>query len=1425
MFVTKRNGKTEAINFDKVHKRIAYLVSDPHELKNINAAELSITVIGGLINNIKTTDIDVYTANVAAALGTKHRDYIVLAARVLINNHQKNTLNSFADKISLFYLKKDTIGNPAGIISHDFNKFVNINKVAIDSHINYTRDNLVDYFGFKTLEKGYLLSINGEVIERPQDLFMRVAIQIYMPNVDKFGNKDCLKKMFHTYDMMSQQYYTHATPTLFNSGSNNPNLSSCFLLGSEDSIGGIMKTLTDSVNISKWSGGVGLHVSMWRGKDSLIRGTNGQSGGIVPFLRMFNDGARAFNQGGKRNGSFATYLEPHHPDIMEFLSLRLTHGDENERCRDLFTALWISDLFMERVKANGKWSTFCPDTCPDLNMVYGEEYKALYLKYESEGRQVETIDAIKIWKAIYESHKQSGIPYMCYKDNVNHVNMQNNIGIINSSNLCVSGDTMILVDSGYVDIKTLAETKPPVHNVWSCGQYTPATFGKTGTARPLLIVTTKNGYSIKCTPYHKFIIFSTTNGVESESLVEAKNLKIGSRISNVISMGGPNAAVGFVDDEIATIGQSPTLEDTYCFNEPINHRGVFNNLLTGQCTEINIHSSETETGTCFTGDTQVLTIDGYRRIDECDGKKILSYFNNDKDLQHDEIFTEAKLINNGFKEVYELECTSIDTIKVTSNHLFLAYISRNRNTKINTYSWKELKDLQVGDKILIPSTKILPSYDVDTQLQDISTGLSNLTLTEKNYVVDDYLTIGWMIGDGWQCHTNKDQTGSIVYGVCFGPTDTYARDRVLLKLNEWKDSVEVSKGGHDNPTNYTTDKRTGVFSWVSSKKQFVKKIQDDFGLMVHKASEKIIPEKIIKSDPTNIAAVLSGIFSADGTVFTKDKDSENNRKLFHVALSSSSKTLLHQVQNLLKCFGIKSNVVWSYIKSRNNYQGVLTIKKPDSLRAYKKYIGFMLCIAKQEKLNYGIENLLCDREIFTDYVTIKSITLKGLEQVYDLNVPTTHNFIVEGLVVHNCNLASICLPMFVEDTHSQIEIHMLDNERRVLNHEFPVHPKMNWKLLADVASDITENLNSVIDNTFNPTVEAARSNFKHRPIGIGIQGLADVFLKFGVAFDSEEAREINKKISEAIYYGSLSKSSEMCRSAYMRITNTFDTTVGYKHKIFTEKVLALYPILESENIVAEYDTVADIPKTIGAYSSYLQGSGAHIANGKFHWEMSGLTNADLSGMFDWETLRSHIKIYGVKNSLTTAYMPTGTTSQIMGCSPCIEPYVSNIYKRTTLAGTYTVVNKYLVKYLHDAGLYNENFNKYMIANEGSIQNIEGIPESVKALYKTAWELKQKSIVQLAVDRQPFIDQSQSMNVFFEDYNMNKFTAIQFFGWSNKLKTGSYYVRTREAVMPKKFTISHEMQQEIEMIELLKKQKAEELLLKEDDEQVCLMCSS
>jgi ribonucleotide reductase alpha subunit len=386
MFVIKRNGSFEEVNFNKVVQRLKFISSEPFPLTEINVHTLAQTVIQGLHNNIQTRDIDIYSANMCASMSIKNHQYGVLAGRIIIHNHHKNTLTSFKDKMDKLYLRKDKHGNICPLLDEKFYKFVLKNQKEIENRIDYSRDFLLDYFSFKTLERSYLLKLDNEIIERPQDMFMRVAIFIHMnPKlISKEKTRPTLERIFETYDLMSNKYFTHATPTLFNAGTNRPGMLSCFLLGTEDSLEGILKTVSDCAQISKWAGGIGFHISNWRSRGALIRGTNGASSGIVPFLKIFNDTARAFNQGGKRPGSFAAYIEMHHPDIMDFLQLRKNHGEENLRCRDLFLGLWVCDLFMERVRDNATWSLFDPDECPGLSDVYGDAYRKLYLEYEEK---------------------------------------------------------------------------------------------------------------------------------------------------------------------------------------------------------------------------------------------------------------------------------------------------------------------------------------------------------------------------------------------------------------------------------------------------------------------------------------------------------------------------------------------------------------------------------------------------------------------------------------------------------------------------------------------------------------------------------------------------------------------------------------------------------------------------------------------------------------------------------------------------------------------------------------------------------------------------------------------------------------------------------------------------------------------------------
>jgi len=427
MYVIKRNGKREPISFDKILKRIKSLGKEC-ELKNIIYAQLTMKVIDQLQDDIETKRIDELTAEQCAALASKHPEYTKLASAITISNLHKNTSSSFYETIKKIYEFKDVNNESYRLIHDDIMKIVETNKDTIDAMIDYSRDFLFDYFGLKTLERAYLIKLNKIIVERPQHMWMRVALCIH-------GND--LEKVKQTYDLMSQKYFIHATPTLFNAGTPRPQLSSCYLLGMEDdSIDGIFNTVKECGQISKWSGGIGLHIHNIRSSGSHIRGTNGTSNGIIPMLGVFNKTARYVDQGGKRNGSFAIYLEPHHPDIEEFLELKKNHGDEESKCRDLFYALWISDLFMERVIGNKKWSLFCPDKCPGLCDCYGDEYRKLYNKYEEQGKYNCQIEARDLWNKILDAQMETGTPYLLYKDAANQKSNQKNLGTIRSSNLC-----------------------------------------------------------------------------------------------------------------------------------------------------------------------------------------------------------------------------------------------------------------------------------------------------------------------------------------------------------------------------------------------------------------------------------------------------------------------------------------------------------------------------------------------------------------------------------------------------------------------------------------------------------------------------------------------------------------------------------------------------------------------------------------------------------------------------------------------------------------------------------------------------------------------------------------------------------------------------------------------------------------------------
>jgi ribonucleoside-diphosphate reductase alpha subunit len=743
MRVVKRSGRVEDMRFDNVTNRIKNLTYGLSE--NCDSSKVAQQVFSSMYDNITTQEIDILSAEICIGMITSDPDYEILATRIVASNIHKICPNNF--HLAMRKLQK------AGVITDE------VVEVAqqVKDHIKTDRDFDFGYFGLKTLEKSYLQRVNGKLIETPQYMFMRVAIGIHGKDVPA---------VLETYDKMSQGYFIHATPTLFNAGTPRPQMSSCFLIANKaDSIDGIYGTLTECAQISKWAGGIGMHIHDIRANKSHIRGTNGQSDGIIPMLRVFNATARYVNQAGRRKGSIAVYLEPWHADIMDFLELRLNQGDEEARCRDLFSAMWIPDLFMKRVEEGGNWSLFCPDKAKGLSDVYGKDFEELYTKYEEEGLANATVPATDVWKAILKSQTETGTPYMLYKDACNEKSNQKNLGVIKSSNLCT---------------------------------------------------------------------------------------------------------------------------------------------------------------------------------------EILEY-------------------------------------------------------------------------------------------------------------------------------TDKDET-----------------------------SV--------------------------------------------------------------------------------------------------------------------------------------------------------------------------------------------------------------------CNLASIALPKFVNK-----ELKTFDFEK-----------------LHQVTKTVTKNLNRVIDRNFYPVETARRSNMKHRPIGLGVQGLADVFILCGLPFDCEDSRTLNAHIFETMYHAALEASSEL----------------------------------------AEID---------GSYESF---EGSPASQGILQPDMwEGDTK--FSGRYDWDAMRERVKTKGLRNSLLMAPMPTASTAQILGNNECFEPYTTNIYLRRTLAGEFVVVNKHLVEDLKRVGLWSKEMKDLMVKAGGSIQNIVDIPEDIKKLYKTVWEISQKWIIQMAADRGRFIDQSQSMNLFMESPTMSKLSSMHMYAWKSGLKTGMYYLRSKAKARPIQFSLEPE----------------------------------
>ena len=1183
MRVTKRDGELQDIAFDKILNRIKKLGQEVDI--HINYSSLVMKVIDQLYDTIPTAKIDELAAEQCAAMSTNHIDYATLASRIIVSNHQKNTDPLFSNVMKTLYDFKDSKGIHKPLVSNELWEFTSHYSQQLNDMINHERDYLIDYFGFKTLERAYLFKANNILLERPQHMWMRVAVGIH--GVLACDNPDeQLRLVKETYDLMSQKFFTHATPTLFNAGTPRQQLSSCYLIAMEDdSIEGIYNTLMDCAQISKYSGGIGLHIHNIRAKGSHIQGTNGVTDGIVPMLRVFNSTARYVNQSGRRNGSFAIYLEPWHPDVEDFLELKKNHGDEELKARDLFYALWISDLFMERVKTNAKWSLFCPHECPGLSDVFGEKFNELYEKYEVEGKARKVINARDLWFKILDSQMETGTPYILYKDAANNKSNQQNLGTIKSSNLCVAPETLILTDKGHIEIQTLLDQKV---NVWNGEEWSYVTVKKTGEEQELMDVYTDDGSKLTCTPYHKFYI-QNTYSLNSIEKVDAKDLK-------------PN-------DKIIKC-EYPIIDGTECMPYAYTH-GFF----------------------CGDG-TYGNKTDEHERC--CKFKALKNHYFCKRHLAYE---TEMYLFDKELVlEETEMSCQAQSYAKKPIAYLY-------------------------GDKKNLLHFIEKNSYTIDDNSKRINVHLP-VDLNEKFDIPPFFCSI-------------KDKLEWFA-GYCDA-------DGTISKNGE-NEQLQVS----------------------SINKEFLENI-------------KLLLQTCGINPKIRLGQDRSQSYLPDGKGGYKYY---NVQPIYRLLITSFD---LYNLYNL--GFKPKRLIISGNKPSRDAKQFIKILKIENNNRVDDTY-----CFTEPKK-NMGIFN-----GILTGQCT------EILEYSDDKETAV-------------CNLASIALPAFVNEKTRTFD----------------------YNKLHEVTKVITNNLNRVIDINFYPTEKTRTSNLKHRPIGVGVQGLADAFVLLGIPFHSEQAKEINKHIFETIYHASLEKSNEIAIERYNKITATsYNSIKIHKHVLLND-----YEVNSFKPHYAKSQNELENNFSIGAYSSFI---GSPSSKGILQFDMWNVTP---SVRYDWSTLKESIKLYGLRNSLLLAPMPTASTSQILGYNECFEPFTSNLYSRRTLAGEFVVVNKYLMKELINLGLWNEQVKNNIIANKGSVQQLNILSEEIKNKYKIVWEMPMKHLIDMAADRGAFICQSQSLNLWLEDPTYNSLTSMHFYSWKKGLKTGIYYLRRKAKHQAQQFTIEPE----------------------------------
>lgn len=1276
-YVLKRNGESEFFSFDKILARVKNLGNN--ELK-INYTNLVKKIIDRLYDGIPTSDIDELTAQQCASLITTHYDYGILASRIMISNHQKNTPSTFVESINLLYNFKDIHGRQKPLISKTLWEIVNKNKSDLETMIDYDRDFNIDFFGFKTLERAYLMKVNSKIVERPQHMWMRVSVGIHGSDMDKVKT---------TYDAMSMKLFTHATPTLFNAGTPRPQLSSCYLLAmKEDSIDGIYETLTDCAKISKWAGGIGLHIHNIRATGTHIAGTNGISNGIVPMLRVFNNTARYVDQGGgKRNGSFAIYLEPWHKDIYDFLEMKKTHGDEEARARDLFYALWIPDKFMERVKSGGNWTLMCPNECPGLADVYGDKFNELYEKYESEGRG-KVVKAQDLWFKILDSQIETGTPYMLYKDACNKKSNQKNLGTIKSSNLCVSPTTLVLTDKGHLEIQTL---KDKTVNVWNGKEFSETIVKQTSDNSELLTISFSDGSELTCTKYHKFYIQTKRPSKMKQDIIKSRSIEI-------IEAQHLKHDMKLIKCEYPIIDNKKELKSAY-------------------------------TNGFFSGDgtyTNNSTINNERK---CNFKSL-----------SDKSYCGRHIAYQNKDEISEY-CCGVSYKKKPHVSLYgekiklLQYLDYNSTGKEKNNKLNVTLVVDLEDKFFVPLNYSLKSKldwfsgycDADGSITRNGTNQAlQISCIHKNFLLEIKLML---------------QTCGVA---C----------KVMLNMKERKSYLPNGKGGMDF---YDAKELWRILIGSNDLQKLVDLGFSPKRLIINKHTPQRNATQFVKVDKISDNGEVDKTFC-----FTENK---RNAGIFNGVITSQCTEIIEYSDEDESAVCNLASIGLSKFIKKNTYDF-------STIVIYTKTTCDYCKLAKAHLTDFDVIKTANYQEINMDDDMSRQQMYKDINEKYSIEIQSVPQIIIDGK--HIGGYEELLELMAYEVDHEKLH---------------------------SITKIITDNLNKVIDVNFYPTEKTKRSNLRHRPVGIGVQGLADLFALMKIPFHSEKAIKLNKDIFETIYHAALEKSNELAteRITDMTLIKNIVGEIGMNKFIEQDKphelikrisstgvinteTLAILNnmIIDNRPIKDELDRLSD--DHLGAYATF---NGSPASEGILQFDMWGVVP---SNRYDWVGLKSKIIKTGLRNSLLLAPMPTASTSQILGNNECFEPFTSNIYVRRTIAGEFVLVNKYLMKELAFLNLWTEEVKNQIIVDKGSIQKIKKIPKILRDRFKIVWEIPMKHILNMAKDRGAFIDQSQSTNLWMENPTYKKLTAMHFYAWSLGLKTGLYYLRTKAKATPQQFTI-------------------------------------